>query len=97
MQQMLNLKSTLDLDMFAQYIQAALRHAKYETLEDGTYMATVEGLRGVIAIGDTIEECRQDLVEVIEGWIALRLKMGDSVPSIDGVIIDVSTEPMAIV
>jgi predicted RNase H-like HicB family nuclease len=49
----------------------------------GHYMATVEGLRGVIAIGDTIEECRQDLVEVIEGWIALRLKMGDSVLSRD--------------
>ncbi len=66
--------------MFAEYIQAALRRAKYETLEDGTYMATVDGLRGVIAIGDTIEECREDLIEVIEGWIALRLKMDDTVP-----------------
>jgi predicted RNase H-like HicB family nuclease len=83
--------------MFAEYIQAALRRAKYETLEDGTYMATVEGLRGVIATGDTVEECRQDLVEVIEGWIALRLKMGDTVPAMDGVTIDVSTEPMAVV
>ena len=70
--------------MFAEYIQAALRRAEYKGLiEDGTYMATVEGLRGVIAIGDTIEECRQDLIEVIDGWVALRLKMGDSVPSID--------------
>lgn len=83
--------------MFAEYIQAALKRAKYETLEDETYMATVEGLRGVVATGETIEECRQDLVEVIEGWIALRLKMGDTVPAIDGITIDVSTEPMAIV
>ena len=72
--------------MFAEYIQAGLRHAKYEILEEGTYMSTVEGLQGVIAIGDTIEECRQDLIEVIEGWIALRLRMGDTIPSIDGVI-----------
>ena len=42
--------------MFAEYIQAALRNAKYEPLEDGTYMATVAGLQGVIAVGDTIEE-----------------------------------------
>jgi predicted RNase H-like HicB family nuclease len=83
--------------MFAEYIQAALKHAKYETIEDGTYMATVEGLRGVIAIGDTVEECREDLIGVIEGWIALRLRMGDTIPAIDGVTIEVSTEPMAVV
>ena len=83
--------------MFAEYIQVCLRHAKYEILEDGTYMSTVEGLQGVIAIGDSIEECRQDLIEVIEGWIALRLRMGDTIPSIDGVTIDVSTEPIAVV
>ena len=83
--------------MFAEYIQASLRHAKYEILEDGTYMSTVEGLQGVIAIGDTIEECRQDLIEVIEGWIALRLRMGDTIPPIDGVTIDVSAEPIAVV
>jgi predicted RNase H-like HicB family nuclease len=59
-------------------------------------MTTVEGLRGVIAIGDTIEECRQDLIGVIEGWV-LRLKMGDTVPPIDNVTIDVSTEPLAVV
>lgn len=83
--------------MFAEYIQASLRHAKYEILEDGTYMSTVEGLQGVIAIGDSIEECRQDLIEVIEGWIALRLRMGDTIPSIDGVTIDASAEPIAVV
>jgi predicted RNase H-like HicB family nuclease len=83
--------------MFTEYIQAALGHAQYVTLEDDTYMATVEGLQGVIAIGDTIEECRQDLIEVIEGWIALRLRMGDTIPSIDGVTIDVSTETIAVV
>jgi len=83
--------------MFAEYIRASLRHAKYEILEDGTYMSTVEGLQGVIAIGDTIEECRQDLIEVIEGWIALRLRMSDTIPPIDGVTIDVSVEPIAVV
>lgn len=83
--------------MFAEYIQAALRRAEYKVLDDGIYMATVEGLRGMIAIGDTIEECRQDLIEVIDGWVALRLKMGDGVPAIDGVTIDISAQPMAVV
>ncbi len=83
--------------MFCEYISAGLRHAKYEILEDGTYMATVAGLQGVIAVGDTIEECRKDLIEVIEGWIALRLRMGDAIPSIDGFAIDVSTKKVAVV
>jgi predicted RNase H-like HicB family nuclease len=81
--------------MFSEYIQAALTLAEYDTLEDGTYVATVVGLQGVIAIGDTIEECRKDLIEVIEGWIALRLRLGDLIPSIKGVSINVSAEPVA--
>ncbi len=81
--------------MFSEYIQAALTLAEYDTLEDGTYVATVVGLQGVIAIGDTIEECRKDLIEVIEGWIALRLRLGDLIPPIKGFSINVSAEPVA--
>jgi predicted RNase H-like HicB family nuclease len=83
--------------MFVEYIQAALRHAKYETLEDGTYMATVEGLRGVIAVGDTVEDCRDDLIGAIEGWVVLGLRLGHAIPSIDGHAIDVSVEPVPVV
>jgi predicted RNase H-like HicB family nuclease len=68
--------------MFSEYIQAALELAENDTLEDGSYVATVEGLRGVIAIGDSIEECRRDLIEVIEGWIALRMRFGAKIPMI---------------
>lgn len=68
--------------MFSEYIQAALKLAEYDTLEDGSYVATVEGLQGVIAIGDSIEECRRDLIEVIEGWIALRMRFGAIIPMI---------------
>jgi predicted RNase H-like HicB family nuclease len=68
--------------MFSEYIKAVLELAEYDTLEDGSYVATVEGLRGVIAIGDSIEECRRDLIEVIEGWIALRMRFGAKIPMI---------------
>ena len=70
--------------MFSEYIGAALRRAKYEPLENGTYMATVEGLRGVLATGETIEKCREDLIEVIEEWIAIRLQRGLAIPDLDG-------------
>ena len=83
--------------MFSEYIEAALRRAKYETLENGTYMATVDGLRGVIATGETIEVCRSDLIEVIEEWITIRLQRGLDIPALDGNAISVSQEPMAVV
>jgi predicted RNase H-like HicB family nuclease len=83
--------------MFSEYIEAALRRAIYETLENGTYMATVDGLRGVIATGETIETCRVDLIEVIEEWITIRLQRGLDIPALDGHVISVSQEPMAVV
>lgn len=60
-------------------------------------MATVEGLPGVIATGKTIEECREDLIEVIEEWIIIRLQRGLNIPTIDGYTIGFSQEPMAVV
>ena len=78
------------LFMFLEYIKAALRRAKYETLENGSYMATVEGLRGVIATGETIEGCREDLSEAIEEWIAIRLQRGLAIPDLDGHAIGIS-------
>ena len=36
----------------------------------------------MMAIGETIEECREDLIEVIEEWIAIRLKLGVAIPPI---------------
>ena len=60
-------------------------------------MATVEGLRGVMATGETIEECREDLIEVIEEWITIRLQRGLAIPDLDGCAVGVSQEPMAVV
>lgn len=67
--------------MFSEYVQAALTLAEYELIDDCEYCATVPDLRGVIATGKTIEECRADLIEAIEGWIALRLRLGMTIPS----------------
>ncbi len=58
--------------------------AEYDTLEDGSYVATVLGLQGVIAVGDALEECRMDLIEVIEEWIVARLQWGYTIPPIGG-------------
>ncbi|UEC42452.1 MAG: hypothetical protein METHAR1v1_620001, partial [Methanothrix sp.] len=56
--------------MFAEYIQAALDQAEYKLIDDQKpVFGEVPGLEGVWATGATVEECRKELISVIEGWI----------------------------
>ena len=66
--------------MIRQYVEEALRRARYDKLEDGTYCAEVPRLRGVLAIGETLEECRRQLAEVVEEWVLVRVAKRLSVP-----------------
>ncbi len=47
--------------MIREYIDAALRSARYEKLSDGTYCGEVPRLHGVLATGATLEACRDEL------------------------------------
>jgi len=69
--------------MILEYINAALERAKYEIIKDKKpYYGEVPGLKGIRATGKTLEECRRNLAETIEGWIILRLQKGLPIPSI---------------
>lgn len=61
--------------MLTEYIQAAMRKARYEILpDDEGYFGKIVGLQGVWANADTLEACRDELQEVLEEWIILGLK-----------------------
>jgi len=69
--------------MITDYINAALAQAKYEIIKDeDPYYGEVPGLAGVWATGKTLDDCRKNLAEVIDGWIVIRLKRGLSIPQI---------------
>lgn len=71
--------------MLTAYIAAAMNRAKYEILEDdGTYYGEIPGFKGVWANADTLEGCRKELQEVLEGWITLGLKKNARLPVVDG-------------
>ena len=56
--------------MLTEYIQEALKRARYEMIEDEEpYYGEVEELKGVWATGKTLEKCRNNLKEVMEGWM----------------------------
>ena len=75
--------------MITRYIERALERARYELLPDGTFAATVRGLRGVIATGTTLEGCRRHLAEVVEEWLLVRVARGLDVPALDGATVKV--------
>jgi len=69
--------------MITEYIEAAMSKAKYEIIEDEEpYYGEVPELEGVWATGKTLEECRKNLAEVIDGWIVVRLRKSLSLPPI---------------
>ena len=76
--------------MLVQYIQAALKRAKYEILpDDGSYYGEIPGLEGVYANAPRLEECREELEEVLEEWLFIRIARHLSIPRLDGISLEV--------
>ena len=72
--------------MLLEYIQAALRHADYEILpDDGTYYGEIRECNGVYANATTLEECREQLRQVLEEWVLFRVHRNLPLPPIDGI------------
>jgi predicted RNase H-like HicB family nuclease len=75
--------------MLSEYIQKALEKAQYKNLEDGTWFAEIPGFKGVWANANTVEQCRHELLEVLEEWLILKIRDHDPIPIIEGVEIKV--------
>lgn len=72
--------------MLTDYVRAAMHRAKYEILpDDGTFYGEIPGFDGAYANADTLEECREELEEVLEEWILLRVSRNLPLPIIDGI------------
>ncbi|MCH8157371.1 MAG: type II toxin-antitoxin system HicB family antitoxin [Nitrospinae bacterium] len=56
--------------MIVDYIQEALKRARYEIIEDEEpHYGEIPGLKGLWATGRTLEECRLHLEKSLEDWI----------------------------
>ena len=72
--------------MLTKYIQAALRHAKYEILEDdGSFYGEISVCNGVFVNATTLEECRDQLEEALEEWMLLRAYKNLPLPVVGGI------------
>ncbi len=82
--------------MLTKYIQAAMRGAKYEILEDdGSFYGYIPETRGVWANADTLEECREELESVLEDWILFGLHHHLPIPVIQEIDLNQPQEELA--
>jgi len=72
--------------MLTEYIHAALRHARYEILDDDkSYYGEIPGFNGVYSNAETLEACRDELRDVLEEWMLFRVSRNLSFPVVEGI------------
>ncbi len=72
--------------MLRKYIKATMSKANYGILsDDATFYGEIPGFDGVYANADTLEACRDELEEVLEEWILLRVSRNLPLPIIDDI------------
>jgi predicted RNase H-like HicB family nuclease len=72
--------------MLMEYIEEAMRHAKYEILnDDNSFYGEISECAGVYSNSDNLEDCRKELQEVLEDWILFRTYKNLMLPEIGGI------------
>ena len=66
--------------MLNEFIIKKLKNAKYKIMEDGSYFGEIPGLSGIWANANDLEKCRQELKEVLEDWLLLKVRDRQPVP-----------------
>lgn len=78
--------------MLSNYIRIAMHKATYELLEDGTFYSEIPECQGVWANAQTLKVCREDLLDALEGWIILGLRLGHTLPILDDIDLNFTKE-----
>lgn len=71
--------------MFLEYVSKAIARAQYKKLDDNSWFGEIPGFDGVWANASTVEECRKELIEVLEEWLLLKIRDNDPIPPVEGV------------
>ena len=76
--------------MLTEYLAAAMRQARYEILpDDGSFYGELPGFDGVYANAVTLEACRDELKEVLEEWLWLRVSRGLPISATEGITLTI--------
>ena len=71
---------------YLEYLNAAMKKARFEQMENGDYFGSIPGFDGLWASGHTREDAARDLYTALDGWIDVHLRVGrQSIPAVEGV------------
>jgi predicted RNase H-like HicB family nuclease len=71
--------------MLTEYLRLAMGRAHYELLGNGEgYCGEIPGFQGVLAQGDTLEACREELASTLEDWLLFRISRHLPIPVLQG-------------
>jgi predicted RNase H-like HicB family nuclease len=73
------------------YVNQLMNEAVYDKVEDGTFAGRIPLCKGVIAFGNTLRECEDELHSTLEDWILVGLKLGHHLPVVGD--IDLNKRP----
>jgi predicted RNase H-like HicB family nuclease len=77
--------------ILTEYINQLMNQAVYDKLEDSTFAGRIPECKGVIAFGNTLRECDDELRSTLEDWVLVGLKLGHRLPIIND--IDLNQRP----
>ncbi len=66
-------------------IEAALKLARYDQLEDGSFAGKIPKLKGVVAFGKSLKRCEIECRSTLEDWILVGLRLGHKLPVLGGI------------
>ncbi len=69
--------------MISDFIARKLKFARYKLLKDGMYFGEIPGIKGVWAHAKNLEDCRDELKEVLEDWLLLKVRDREKVPGFE--------------
>lgn len=78
--------------MLIEYTQAAMHQAHYELLtDDKLFYGEIPGFDGVYATAESLEECRDELLSVLEDWLLLSIHKNLPVPVIGNISLEIKS------
>lgn len=77
--------------VISEYLDKALAQAEYDKLEDSSFSGRIASCPGVIAFGNSLKECEDELRSTLEDWLLVGLKLGHKLPVVGG--IDLNKKP----
>jgi len=69
--------------MLSEFIEKKLKIARYKLLKDGSYFGEIPGIKGVWSNAKNLEDCRQELREVLEDWLLLKVREKEKIPGLE--------------